>query len=116
MDSTVGFAEIIELYYTHGWQLRRVLLRPETRRALGAMLRAEFPEALIVDAPVDALWFARPSYANREAWELRLVTDSPYALFETFAADQPEAERERARGEMEARLIEKASSANWNEH
>jgi hypothetical protein len=55
----------------------------------------------LIDAEVDALWFARASQAGREAWELRLVAEQPYALFEAFEADESEDEREEARLEME---------------
>ena len=62
---------------------------------------------------VDALWFARASHAGggREAWELRLVAATPYALFETFEEDEAEEEREEVRREMEARLGEYAGGA-----
>jgi hypothetical protein len=50
------------------------------------------------------LWFARPSNNNRTAWELRLLAETQYALFETFEADETEEQREEMRLEMEARL------------
>ena len=58
----------------------------------------------IKEAAVDALWFSRPSHENREAWELRLLAQAQYALFETFEADETEEEREDVKLEMEARL------------
>ena len=97
--------EILALYQKHGWQLRRVLLRPESRagceteRLLLGGVAAE-------EATIDALWFSRPSHQKREAWELRLVAENPYALFETFEADESEEEREDMRREMEARMRE----------
>ena len=54
----------------------------------------------------DALWFSRPSHNNREAWELRLLAQTQYALFETFEADETEEERDDVKLEMEARLRE----------
>ena len=36
MDATELISEIIATYQRHGWELRRVLLRPETRTALAA--------------------------------------------------------------------------------
>ena len=45
-----------------------------------------------------------PSHNNREAWELRLLAQTQYALFEAFEADETEKQREEARLEMEARL------------
>ena len=56
------------------------------------------------EAEFDALWFSRPSHNNREAWELRLLAQTQYALFETFEADETEEEREDVKREMEARM------------
>jgi hypothetical protein len=61
------------------------------------------------ESEVDALWFARASHAGREAWELRLVGETPYALFETFEADEDEEAREDVRREMLARLEDYAA-------
>jgi hypothetical protein len=52
------------------------------------------------------LWFSRPSHNDREAWELRLLAQTQYALFETFEADETEEERDDLRLEMEAQLRE----------
>lgn len=109
------FNEIIGMYRQHGWRLARVLLRTETRHAFDAASSIT-PDALFQDADVresmiDALWFARGSgQTGREAWELRLVSDAAYALFETFEANEAEEDREDVRREMEARLIEKTSN------
>ena len=76
-----------------------MLLRPETRVEL------QLPENLLVEeATFDALWFSRPSHNDREAWELRLLAQTQYALFETFEADETEEERDDVKLEMEARL------------
>jgi hypothetical protein len=100
---------IIATYSKHGWQLKRVLLRPETSAELGGQVSSLFGDATTRESEVDALWFARPSHAGREAWELRLVSETPYALFETFEADEDEEAREEVRLEMEARLREFAT-------
>ena len=60
------------------------------------------------DASIDALWFSRTSHGIREAWELRQLAETPYALLETFEADEPEEAREEVRREMEARMHESA--------
>jgi hypothetical protein len=104
--------EIIGTYQKHGWQLRRVLLRPETSGALSAESEIDslgFATAQIKEASIDALWFSRPSHEQREAWELRLLAESPFALFETFEADETEEQREELRFEMEARMREHLS-------
>jgi hypothetical protein len=101
MKSADLFTELTAIYRKHGWQLRSVLLRPETRAEL------QLPEDLPVkEATFDALWFSRPSHENREAWELRLLAQTQYALFETFEADETEEERDDLKLEMEARLRE----------
>ncbi len=73
----------------------------------GAHGAALFEGVPVQMSAVDAIWFARPSHAGREAWELRLVAETPYALFEVFEADEADEDREDVRREMEARLIER---------
>ena len=93
--------ELTAIYRKHGWQLRSVLLRPQTRVEIEALLPGG---VLVKDAEFDALWFSRPSHNGREAWELRLLAQTQYALFETFEADETEEERDDLKLEMEARL------------
>jgi hypothetical protein len=104
------FQEVIGRYETHGWRLVRALLRPETRAEL-SLTGTPLKDVALEEAPIDALWFARPSHGGREAWELRLLADTPYALFETFEADEAEEDREEVRREMEARLRDYAGRA-----
>ena len=98
------FKEIIATYQRHGWELKRVLMKPETHACLKEQTAELFNHATLVDAEFDALWFARPSHAGREAWELRLVDELQYALFEAFEAGETEEEREEARIEMENKM------------
>src|SRR5213594_2717035 len=104
MKTLALIEEIIATYQRHGWKLQRVLLHPATRAEINQQARELLKEARFVDADFDAVWFARPSHHGREAWELRLLAQQPYALFEAFAADKTEEEREDARRQMEARL------------
>ena len=77
------------------------------RRAPSSNRRSELLRNVPVkEAAFDALWFSRPSHNNREAWELRLLAQTQYALFETFEADETEEERDDVKLEMEARLRE----------
>lgn len=103
MDQAELAREIISIYRKHGWTLHRALLRAETRADIGEEV---FSGASIDEALIDALWFSRPSTRQREAWELRLLSETPYALFETFEKDEPEDAREEVRREMEARLLD----------
>ena len=109
MNRLGKFEEVLAAYGRHGWRLRRVLLSAGTLeewRAGAAAGRDPFGGVEPAESEVDALWFARPSHGGREAWELRLVAEPPYALFELFEADEAEEDREDVRREMEARLRE----------
>jgi|ERR1044072_4837906 radical SAM superfamily enzyme with C-terminal helix-hairpin-helix motif len=113
MSRLKKFQEIFAQYQRHGWRLARVLARPESlaeMRVVGSEDDAViFEGAPANESDVDALWFTRPSAEGREAWELRLVGDTPYALFELFEPDEEEEDREDVRREMEARLREYAA-------
>src|SRR5215208_5117537 len=96
------FVELVATYRKHGWELRSALLQPATLEELQSQ---EFLNKVPVkEAAFDALWFSRPSHNNREAWELRLLAQTQYALFETFESEETEEERGDVRLEMEARL------------
>jgi hypothetical protein len=97
------FVELVATYRKHGWQLRTALLQPETREELSTQ-EIGLLTTPIREARIDALWFSRASNDNREAWELRLMAETQYALFETFEAEETEEQREEVRQEMEARL------------
>jgi hypothetical protein len=115
MTQLKKFQDALATYRKHGWRLARVLARVETLaelRASEGVGEAEgvtsFEGATVTDSTVDAMWFTRPSQGGREAWELRLVGEPPYALFELFEPDEEEEDREDVRREMEARLREYA--------
>ena len=110
MDPLQLMQNIIAAYERHGWKLRRVLLRPELGSSISEAVEM-FRDAEFWEADFDALWFARPSHDRREAWELRLVAEQPYALFAAFEADDPEEDRESVRTEMENRMRESAKPA-----
>jgi hypothetical protein len=130
MGQLKKFQDILAMYRKHGWRLARVLARAETLSELrGAGVGSEgavtpsklsaltgpenalgsFEGAALNESAVDAMWFTRPSQEGREAWELRLVGEPPYALFELFEPDEAEEEREDVRREMEARLRDYAA-------
>jgi hypothetical protein len=104
------FMELLATYRKHGWQLRGALLQPPTRSELEAQETDLLEDITVLESEVDALWFSRPSHENREAWELRLLAQTPYALFETFEPDETEEERDDVKREMEARMREYVSN------
>ncbi len=106
MKSADLFLELRDTYQRHGWELKSALLEPTTF----TVLKTHHPELLegvqVKEAAFDALWFSRPSHNGREAWELRLLSQTQYALFETFEPDESAEERDEFRLEMEARMRE----------
>lgn len=110
MDQLEQFRATLATYRRHGWQLRRVLMRPATlaqlRAATGTPADAapQFEGIAVQPADFNAIWLARPSHGGREAWELRRIGEPPYALFELFEPDEVEEDRADVRREMEARL------------
>ena len=100
MNNADLFGELVATYRKHGWELHSVLLQPATLAEIQSLV-SEVP---VKEANFDALWFSRPSHNNRAAWELRLLAQTQYALFEAFEPDETEEQRDEARREMEARL------------
>jgi hypothetical protein len=104
------FEEVAAVYRRHGWRVAGALM---TGAALAEWEAAGRPDLFggltPAESEVDALWFRRPSQGGREAWELRLVAEPPYALFELFEPDEAEEDRADVRREMEARLREYVS-------
>jgi len=128
MSRLEKFQDTLAMYSKHGWRLARVLARGETldelrKRTAGGESRADesdaamsdksdaatFEGVAVLESEVDAMWFTRAAQGGREAWELRLVGETPYALFELFEPDESEEDREDVRREMEARLREYAA-------
>ncbi len=96
--------EILKQYKKHGWNLSRVLLSAPTRKMLSASLEKLFGDAEIVSSEIDAAWFFRASVKGGEAWELRRLTETPFALFEMFDDEDDEEIREEIRQEMQTRM------------
>ena len=105
------FRETLATYGKYGWPLPRVQMCPATLAGLRAQTGGEeFEGTTAREFPLDAMWFVRPAEGGREAWELRLVSESPYALFELFEPDEAEEDREDARREMEAKMKERMNT------
>ena len=83
MIDAAAVGEIITLYEKHGWKLRRALLSGDERKSLEATLNS----IDIVESDLSALWFSRRSKPESEAWELRRLTGSPFALVAVVPVD-----------------------------
>jgi hypothetical protein len=104
------FLELVATYRKHGWELRSALLQPATLAEFHSQEAELLGKVAVTEAGFDALWFSRPSHNNREAWELRLLAQTPYALFENFEPEETEEERDEVKQEMEARMREYVSN------
>jgi hypothetical protein len=103
------FMDLVATYRKHGWELRCALLQPATHSEFQPQTVELLKDVPVRETTFDALWFSRPSHNQREAWELRLLAQTPYALFETFEQDETEEERQDVKQEMEARMRDYAS-------
>lgn len=104
MISAETISGILSLYKKHGWSLRRILLSEKLNRQLSASIETLFGEAEIVPAEMDAMWFSRDSGTAREAWELRHLSITPFAIFESFEKEIPEQDLREKLLEVEERL------------
>lgn len=104
--------EILSVYRKHDWNLHRVLLTAKLKEKLSASTGKVFGDADIVSADIDAAWFTRNSGKSRVAWELRHLSETPFALFETFEKSQDETEIEEVKAEMETRLAKLIAKRN----
>lgn len=104
--------ELVATYRKHGWELRSALLQATTLGEFKTQEAQLLEKVTVREEPFDALWFSRPSHHNREAWELRLLGETKYALFETFEQDETEEERDDVKREMEAKLRDFAAGSH----
>ena len=101
--------EIIATYKKHGWNLSRVLLSGELLEQLSESAENLFNNAEIISSEIDAVWFSRKSKNDRTAWEIRRLSENPFALFESFADGEDQSFIEKTLKEMETRLQNKTS-------
>jgi len=104
--------DIIALYKKHGWTLRRVLLLNQSRERLAPDSESVFGKAEIRDADLDALWFSRRSRPDCEAWELRRLAGTPFALVETIPDGTADDERELMLRGVELHMLRTLKKGN----
>ncbi len=114
MISPGQIEDILSLYKKHGWNLRRVLLCGELKDSLDdATLEELFGESELTDAEINAAWFSRPSKRGKTAWELRHLSENPYAIFEL--SDTEDLDQAIVK-QSENRLLEYASNKMSNKN
>lgn len=106
MIAAETISEILQIYKKHGWTLRRVLLSDPLKDALDVPTFLLFGAAELSNSDIDAAWFSRASNATRETWEIRRLSETPFALLEVIDNAATESERNIVLSETEDRLRE----------
>lgn len=105
MTETTALTAIIEQYEKHGWKLRRVLLTRGLKDALNN-ISGVFGDAEILVTGQNGLWFSRRSLADQEAWELRRISASPFAVVEVIPDGLSDEERDEILSRAESRMFD----------
>lgn len=96
--------EIIAVYEKHGWILRRVLLSPALKKRVSENIAHFIVGMKVIDSDMDAAWFSRPQKQGGVPWEIRHLSETPFALLENI--DDESAEFEASLRSVESRLRE----------
>jgi len=103
MIDAEAVGEVIAQYEKHGWKLRRALLSPEARNVF-----VNFDVGVeVIEADLDALWFSRQSQPENEAWELRRLSNMPFALVTVVPTDADSDELEVSLAQIESEMLER---------
>lgn len=96
------FQRLVDQYRKYGWGPRRILVG-----ASGDELLPLADRDLVTvktNAGIDAVWFSRPRKDGRVAWELRHLSETPYALVEVFDSSLDAAELDDALAGIEEKM------------
>jgi hypothetical protein len=91
---------IISVYTKHGWELRRVLFCDPNVDSLEGVEVAK--------GKIDGLWFARDRSDGDTAWELRHISNAPFALVAVVSEETDDLEATLA--EIEDNMAETLAS------
>lgn len=109
MISEDAVRQILSQYKKFGWRLERVLLTSDLKKSLGDSIAVIFGDITIAESDLDAAWFSRPADNGRIAWELRSLTNTPFALVDSSEPEADETELaeifSRVEDQMRQRLI-----------
>ncbi len=103
MIDAAAFKAIIALYDKHGWKLRRVLLSGPLKERLKGSVP---PGVEVKESGLDAAWFSRSSRPESTAWEIRHLSENPFALVEVIENDTDKKEAEAVLRAAEAQMLD----------
>ena len=97
--------DIVSQYKDHGWTPRRAVLSESDFLLFKDYLINAHAGIEIHSGPESGLWFSRRSLRDREAWELRRLSGSPFALMAVIEDSMPDTEREAVLHETQMRMF-----------
>lgn len=106
MKEIAEITSIIDQYARHEWVVRRVMLSPASVAALGADLASLYANIEIIESANEGIWFSRRTLPDREAWELRRLSGSPFALVAVLEDSFSNEEREDILSSIEHRMFD----------
>lgn len=106
MIDSGSIKEIVALYAKHGWTLRRVLLSERLQENLSTDVADIFGDVVVARSELDAVWFSRTSRPDCTAWEIRHLSENPFALVEVIDNDTDAEEAEQMFRKVEAKMLE----------
>lgn len=115
MIDAAAIRETISLYRKHGWTLRRVLLSMPTSKSLLTDPADLFGDVTVIESELDAAWFSRSSRPECTAWEIRHLSEVPFALVEVIedSSDSEQSNEIFANAEAKMReIVRKTLQAN----
>lgn len=106
MITIAELSALLEQYSKHEWVARRICLSVGSIKALDGKIAQLSPDLTVVESENEAVWFARRSLPDREAWELRRLSGSPFALVIMIEDSLDAAEREELLRETERQMFD----------
>ena len=106
MKDITEITSIVDQYAKHDWVVRRVMLPPASIAAVGPGLVSLYPDLEVIESLEEGIWFSRRTLPDREAWELRRLSGSPFALVAVLEDSFSEEEREDVLASIEQRMFD----------
>jgi hypothetical protein len=97
---------VVDQYVGHGWRLRKATLSRASLADVRDAIASLDSAVVLIEGPNEALWFSRRSLPDREAWELRRIAGSPFALVAILEDSLADDEREAILFDTERRMFD----------
>jgi len=111
MITASAISALISEYTKHGWTLRRALLAD---LQVDSETSAVLADVQVIASDINALWFSRSSRPDRETWELRRLSGTPYAIDSFLDSTMDDQTREEILANAEDRM--RASLTTFSGH